>query len=95
MINNNNRKGLEMNKLNKININDLIDSNDCWFSNSNDIELNIDSVGYYKIKCIEDSVIDSIEYIGLELNIDKFDDVLNDVVGVKDGYEYIRIGGVE
>ena len=46
--------------------------------------------GYYKLKCIEDSIVDSIEYIGLELNIDKFDNILENEIGVLDGYEYIN-----
>jgi hypothetical protein len=78
-------------KLNEINVNELIDSNDCLYSNRNDIELNIDSSGYYKIKCIEDSIIDSIEYVGFVNKNFKFDNVLNDVVGVKDEYEYVNI----
>ena len=33
-------------KLNEINVNELINNNDCLYSNRNDIELNIDSSGY-------------------------------------------------
>ena len=46
--------------------------------------------GYYKLKMKDDSIVDSIEYIGLELNIDKFDNVLENEIGVLDGYEYIN-----
>jgi len=77
-------------KLNEINVNELIDSNDSLFSNRNDIELNIDSSGYYKIKCIEDSIIDSIEYVGFDIEMN-YENVLNDIVGIKDDYEYVNI----
>ena len=39
---------------------------------------------------IDDSIVESIEYIGLELNIDKFDNVLENEIGILDGYEYIN-----
>ena len=81
-------------KLNEMNVDKLVDSNDSLYSNRNDIELNIDSDGYYKIKCNGDSIIDSIEYVGFDIEMN-YDSILNVkdgyVVGVKDGYEYVNI----
>ena len=83
-------------KLNEVNINDVSMSNDGeegWYrfdESKIDIvsKLNVD--GYYKIKCIDDSIIESIEYIGLELNIDKFDNVFDSEIGLLGDYEYIN-----
>ena len=83
-------------KLNEVNINDVSMSNDVeegWYrfdESKIDIvsKLNVD--GYYKIKCIDDSIIESIEYIGLELNIDKFDNVFDSEIGLLGDYEYIN-----
>jgi hypothetical protein len=83
-------------ELNEVNINDVSMSNDGeegWYrfdESKIDIvsKLNVD--GYYKIKCIDDSIIESIEYIGLELNIDKFDNVFDSEIGLLGDYEYIN-----
>jgi|TARA_R110000737_G_scaffold250996_1_gene260581 hypothetical protein len=83
-------------KLNEVNMIELSMSNDGeegWYrfdeSNIDCVsKLNVD--GYYKIKCIDDSIIESIEYIGLELNIDKFENVFDSEIGLVGDYEYIN-----
>ena len=84
-------KKLKLNKLNKNELFMNVDYENGWYNLDNNIIFNklIDD-GYYKLKCIEDSIVDSIEYIGLELNIDKFDNVLENEIGLLDGYEYIN-----
>ena len=84
---------LELNEMNMIELGMSNDGEDGWYrfdeSNIDCVsKLNVD--GYYKIKCIDDSIIESIEYIGLELNIDKFDNVFDNEIGFVDGYEYIN-----
>ena len=81
-------------KLNELNKNELfmnVDYENGWYNLDNNIIFNklIDD-GYYKLKLIDDSIVESIEYIGLELNIDKFDNVLENEIGLLDGYEYIN-----
>ena len=83
-------------KLNEMNIVELCmnnDGDDGWYRIDESLidvvsKLNVD--GYYKIKCIDDSIIESIEYIGLELNIDKFDNVFDKEIGLVGDYEYIN-----
>ena len=86
-----NKNKLKLNELNKNELFMNVDYENGWYNLDNNIIFNklIDD-GYYKLKCIEDSIVDSIEYIGLELNIDKFDNVLENEIGVLDGYEYIN-----
>jgi len=78
-----------MKKLNKMNVNELL-GRDNWYN------LNVEDLswfnkdGYYKIKCKEDSIIESVKYIGKEFNCE-YDNILENVIGLKDGYEYIRI----
>ena len=83
-------------KLNEMNIVELCmnnDGDDGWYRIDESLidvvsKLNVD--GYYKIKCIDDSIIESIEYIGLELNIDKFENVFDNEIGLVGDYEYIN-----
>jgi hypothetical protein len=84
-------KKLKLNKLNKNELFMNVDYENGWYNLDNNIIFNklIDD-GYYKLKLIDDSIVESIEYIGLELNIDKFDNVLENEIGVLDGYEYIN-----
>ena len=86
-----NKNKLKLNELNKNELFMNVDYENGWYNLDNNIIFNklIDD-GYYKLKFIEDSIVDSIEYIGLELNIDKFDNVLENEIGVLDGYEYIN-----
>ena len=84
---------LKLNEMNMIELGMCNDGDSGWYrfdeSNIDCVsKLNVD--GYYKIKCIDDSIIESIEYIGLELNIDKFDNVFDNEIGIVDGYEYIN-----
>ena len=78
-------------KLNKINVNEILD-NDGWYNLSEEDCNKFNKEGYYKIKCKGDMVVESIEYIGKEFNVD-LELMLDErnVIGVKDGYEYIRI----
>ena len=80
-----------MNKLNKINVNELYSNsdNDKWYMLSDEDKLKFDKNGYYKIECKEDSYIESIEYIGEEFECE-YENVLSNVIGIKDGYEYIN-----
>ena len=84
-------KKLKLNKLNKNELFMNVDYENGWYNLDNNIIFNklIDD-GYYKLKLIDDSIVESIEYIGLELNIDKFDNVLENEIGILDGYEYIN-----
>ena len=86
-----NKNKLKLNELNKNELFMNVDYENGWYNLDNNIIFNklIDD-GYYKLKCIEDSIVESIEYIGLELNIDKFDNVLENEIGLLDGYEYIN-----
>ena len=86
-----------MKKLNKININDLLNNydDDKWYNLLEEDKCKFNKSGYYKIKCKDDSYIESIEYIGKEFNCD-YENVYSGVIGIKDGYEYINckvIGG--
>lgn len=89
---NNNRKGLEMNILNKVYVGDLNEVNNEYYGNVEDVKCKFNKDGYYKFNCLSDSVIeiDSIEYIGLD-NKDEFEEVIENVIGIKDGKEYINI----
>ena len=86
-----NKNKLKLNELNKNELFMNVDYENGWYNLDNNIIFNklIDD-GYYKLKLIDDSIVESIEYIGLELNIDKFDNVLENEIGVLDGYEYIN-----
>lgn len=86
-----NKNKLKLNELNKNELFMNVDYENGWYNLDNNIIFNklIDD-GYYKLKMNDDSIVDSIEYIGLELNIDKFDNVLENEIGVLDGYEYIN-----
>ena len=80
-----------MNKLNKININELLNNydDDKWYNLLEEDKCKFNKSGYYKIKCKDDSYIESIEYIGKEFNCD-YENVYSGVIGIKDGYEYIN-----
>jgi hypothetical protein len=86
-----NKNKLKLNELNKNELFMNVDYENGWYNLDNNIIFNklIDD-GYYKLKLIDDSIVESIEYIGLELNIDKFDNVLENEIGLLDGYEYIN-----
>ena len=92
----NNKKGLKMLKLNECRKNELWmnnDGDDGWYrfdECNKELLLKLNKNGYYKLKCIDDSIIESIEYIGLELNIDKFEYCFDKEIGLKDDYEYIN-----
>tara|TARA_Y100000004_G_C8807598_1_gene366165 strand:+ start:323 stop:577 length:255 start_codon:yes stop_codon:yes gene_type:complete len=80
-----------MKKLNKININDLLNNydDDKWYNLLEEDKCKFNKSGYYKIKCKDDSYIENIEYIGKEFNCD-YENVYSGVIGIKDGYEYIN-----
>jgi hypothetical protein len=80
-----------MNKLNKINVNELYSNrdDDKWYNLLEEDKLKFNKNGYYKIKCESDSYIESIEYIGEEFECE-YENVLSNVIGIKDGYEYIN-----
>ena len=80
-----------MKKLNKININDLLNNydDDKWYNLLDEDKLKSNKSGYYKIKCKDDSYIENIEYIGKEFNCN-YENVYSGVIGIKDGYEYIN-----
>ena len=81
----------KLNKLNKINVNDLLNNydDDKWYNLLDEDKLKFNKSGYYKIKCKDDSYIENIEYIGKEFNCD-YENVYSGVIGIKDGYEYIN-----
>ena len=58
-----------MKKLNKINVNELLYNSDdeMWYNLLEEDKLKFNKSGYYKIKCKDDSYIESIEYIGKKL----------------------------
>ena len=80
-----------MNKLNKINVNELLNNkdDDKWYNLLEEDKLKFNKNGYYKIKCKGDSYIENIEYIGKEFNCN-YENVYSGVIGIKDGYEYIN-----
>ena len=86
-----------MKKLNKIklkeyNINELLNNYDdeMWYNLLEEDKLKFNKSGYYKIKCKDDSYIESIEYIGKEFNCN-YDNVYCKVFGFKDGFEYLNV----
>ena len=81
----------KLNKLNKININDLLNNrdDDKWYNLLDEDKLKFNKSGYYKIKCKDDSYIESIEYIGKDFKCN-YDNVYCKVFGYKDGFEYIN-----
>ena len=82
---------LKLNELNKWNLFMNVDGENGWYSLDNNYKFNLllDD-GYYKLKVGSDSIVESVEYIGLELNVDRFDEVLESEIGIVDGYEYIN-----
>ena len=82
---------LKLNELNKWNLFMNVDGENGWYSLDNNYKFNklLDD-GYYKLKVGSDSIVESVEYIGLELNVNKFDEVLESEIGIVDGYEYIN-----
>ena len=86
-----NKNKLKLNELNKNELFMNVDYENGWYNLDNNIIFNklIDD-GYYKLKMNDDSIVYSIEYIGLELNINKFDNVLENEIGLLNGYEYIN-----
>ena len=81
-----------MKKLNKININELLNNrdDDKWYNLLEEDKLKFNKSGYYKIKCKDDSYIENIEYIGKEFNCN-YENVYSGVIGIKDGFEYLNV----
>ena len=81
-----------MKKLNKININDLLNNydDDKWYNLLEEDKCKFNKSGYYKIKCKDDSYIESIEYIGKDFKCN-YDKVYCKVFGFKNGFEYINV----
>ena len=84
-------EGLKMKKLNILNVNDLLNNSDDekWYRLNENDRLKFNKNGYYKIKCKEDSYIENIEYVGEEFECE-YENVLSNVIGIKDGFEYIN-----
>ena len=63
---------LKLNELNKWNLFMNVDGENGWYSLDNNYKFNLllDD-GYYKLKVGSDSIVESVEYIGLELNVNK------------------------
>ena len=82
---------LKLNELNKWNLFMNVDGENGWYSLDNNYKFNLllDD-GYYKLKVGSDSIVENVEYIGLVLDVDKFDEVLESEIGIVDGYEYIN-----
>jgi len=77
-------------KLNKIKLNELNEINNEWYNNIEDVKNRFVIEGMYKFKCDGDCniLIDSIESVYDNDII--FEKVLENVIGIKDGYEYIN-----
>ena len=81
--------------LNKIKLNKLNEENNEFYSNINEVSwvFNIEGEGLYKFKCGDDSniLVNSIELVNDDNII--FDNVIENIVGIKGEYEYVNIGG--
>ena len=81
--------------LNKIKLNKLNEENNEFYNNINEVSwvFNIEGEGLYKFKCGDDSniLINSIELVNDDNII--FDNVIENIVGIKGEYEYVNIGG--
>ena len=81
--------------LNKVKLNKLNEVNNEFYSNLKDVEwvFNIEGEGLYKFKCDDDSMIlvNSIELVNDDNIV--FDNVIENIVGIKGEYEYVNIGG--
>ncbi len=82
----------KLNKLNKINVNELLYNSDdeMWYNLLEEDKLTFNKSGYYKIKCKDDRYIESIEYIGKEFKC-AYENVYCKVFGCKDGFEYLNV----
>jgi len=81
--------------LNKIKLNKLNEENNEFYNNINEVSwvFNIEGEGLYKFKCGDDSniLVNSIELVNDDNII--FDNVIENIVGIKGEYEYVNIGG--
>ena len=87
-----------LNKLNRVKLNKLNEVNNEFYNNIKEVEwvFNIEGEGLYKFKCGDDSniLVNSIEVVNDdEYNSLKFDNVIENIVGIKGEYEYVNIGG--
>ena len=84
-----------LNKLNRVKLNKLNEVNNEFYNNIKEVEwvFNIEGEGLYKFKCGDDSniLINSIELVNDDNII--FDNVIENIVGIKGEYEYVNIGG--
>ena len=84
-----------LNKLNRVKLNKLNEENNEFYSNINEVSwvFNIEGEGLYKFKCGDDSniLVNSIELVNDDNII--FDNVIENIVGIKGEYEYVNIGG--
>ena len=81
--------------LNKLKLNKLNEENNEFYNNINEVSwvFNIEGEGLYKFKCGDDSniLVNSIELVNDDNII--FDNVIENIVGIKGEYEYVNIGG--
>jgi len=81
--------------LNKVKLNKLNEENNEFYNNINEVSwvFNIEGEGLYKFKCGDDSniLVNSIELVNDDNII--FDNVIENIVGIKGEYEYVNIGG--
>ena len=81
--------------LNKVKLNKLNEEINEFYSNINEVSwvFNIEGEGLYKFKCGDDSniLVNSIELVNDDNII--FDNVIENIVGIKGEYEYVNIGG--
>ena len=81
--------------LNKVKLNKLNEVNNEFYNNIKEVEwvFNIEGEGLYKFKCGDDSniLVNSIELVNDDNII--FDNVIENIVGIKGEYEYVNIGG--
>ena len=84
-----------LNKLNRVKLNKLNEVNNEFYNNIKEVEwvFNIEGEGLYKFKCGDDSniLVNSIELVNDDNII--FDNVIENIVGIKGEYEYVNIGG--
>jgi len=84
-----------LNKLNRVKLNKLNEENNEFYNNINEVSwvFNIEGEGLYKFKCGDDSniLVNSIELVNDDNII--FDNVIENIVGIKGEYEYVNIGG--
>ena len=81
--------------LNKVKLNKLNEENNEFYNNINEVSwvFNIEGEGLYKFKCGDDSniLVNSIELVNDDNII--FDNVIENIVGIKGEYEYVNLEG--